>query len=332
MRETVQNKCDLFADNFLELNKKFKWTYTINNRLGALLYTMDNRTVNIEGIQSCRDIIKGHTGIFSQFKDIPNFMVATILSLKKDPDVILKHSVAVYDALRAAGFYSAPYLVISAVSIAMYSDADHFQDYVLSAKQFYDAMKEEHRFITSSDDYGFAALLALAEKPVEQTIREMENCYTLLKQDFSNSNAVQALSQVLSFSMDNVPAKCKRVVDLFYALKNRGCKFGLSTELSFLGVVASLQQDVNILADEIAEINNYLKEKKGFGYWSVSATERLMFAAAIVCDNYLEDVKKDTISITLSNNIASILLAQQMATIAVTSSVTAAAAASSSSY
>jgi hypothetical protein len=328
MRDTLRNKCDLFADNYNSLYKKFKWNYAINTRLGALLYTMDDRGVDIEAILRCRKVIKENTGVFSQFKDTTNFMTAVMLSLHTEPEAMLKGAVTVYDAMKKEGFHSSSYLVIAAISIALQSDPYNYQQIISSAKKYYDAMKEEHRFITSADDYGFAALLAMTDKPVFQTVREMEYCYRTLKEVFSSSNAVQSLTHVIAFSEEDTVAKCKRVVELHRAMKKRKCKLGYGVELSFLGVIALLQEDSEKLADEIAETQEYLKNKKGFGIWSASSTERIMFSVALVCDDYLTDVKKNTMELTLANNVTGILLAQQMATMAAASGAAAAAASS----
>lgn len=330
MRDSLRNKVNLFTDNYQRLSNKFKWGYTINNKLGALLYTMEDRVVDVEAISICRQIIKDNTGIFSQFKDITNFMISVMLSLKPEPEIVLRNSIGIYNDLKDEGFHSSSYLVLAAVSIAQKADPSDYQRIIITTKSFYDAMKQQHPFITSYDDYGFAALLAMSGKPADQAVREMEECYRILKQDFSYSNSVQSLAEVLTFSEEYPSVKCKRVVDLYQALRQRKCKFSADMQLSFLGVTAVLKEETNKLADEIAEMNEYLKQIKGFGLWTSTAGERAMFAAALVCDDYLFDTKRDTMGMTLVNNTAGIILAQQMATIAAATIASASAATSAS--
>lgn len=328
MKDTLRNKCDLFVDNYTALSKKFKWNHAINSRLGALLYTMENRRVDEEAILRCRNVIKENTGVFSQFKDTTNFMTSVMLALHAEPEAMLKGAINVYDSMKKEGFHSSPYLVIAAITIALQSDPYNYHRIIISAKNYYDTMKDEHKFITSADDYGFAALLAMTDKSVAQAVREMENCYRILKGDFFNSNTVQTLSQVLTFSEEEAYAKCKRVADLHKALKERKAQIGSGIELSFLGVLALLQRNTDLLADEIVETKEYLKSKKGFGTWSISSTERIMFAVALVCDDHLMDTKKSPLELAVANNITGILLAQQMVTMA---AATGAAVAASSS-
>jgi hypothetical protein len=328
MRDSLKNKCDLFANNYKDVSKYFKWTYSTNHRLGALMYTMEDRPIDVTSIDRCRKVIKENTGIFSQFKDTTNFITAVMLSLQTEPETVLKEALNVYDAMKKEKFHSSPYLVLAAMTIVLQTDPYHFHTVIRTARSYYDAMKEQHRFITSSDDYGFAALLALTDKSVHQAIREMEECYKFLKERFRYANAVQALSHILTFSELEVADKCTRVIELRQDLMVRNCKFGLGMELSFLGVVALLNESTVKIADEIADVNEYMKNKKGFGYWSVSKSERLMYAMALVCDDYLTDQKKNKMEMTLANNITGIILAQQMAMLSATSASTAAAASS----
>lgn len=328
MRETMRDKCSLYVNNYLKLKRTFKWEYTMNHRMGALLYTMENRGVDVDGIKNCREFIKANTDIFSYFRSNTNLIVSTMVSLRPEPDVKIRDAVRIYESLKREGFHSSPYLVFAAITISIYAEREDQQNCVTRAKAFYDAMKTEHRFLTTADDYTCAALMALSKREVSPMIREMESCYHWLKSDFRHSNAVQSLAQVLSYSEEMTQVKGKRVVDIYQALKVRGLNFGRYIELPFLGVVSMLPKEISEIADEIAEVNCYLKKMKGFGAWSISAKERLMFAAALVCDSFLSDASDRVFEGTLSN-ITTALIISQATTIAVTSVIAANAAASS---
>jgi hypothetical protein len=316
----------LFADNYKVLKSDLPWNYSTSIKLGALLYSMEGRNADSQAVKSCKSMIKERTGIFSQFKDTTCFMTSVILSLKENPEEILERALDIYDIMKEQGFHSSPYLVLAALSIALRADKYDYRTLIIKAKNYYDAMKREHRFITSSDDYGYAAMLAMSDKLIDQAVREMENCYRLLKEEFSHSNAIQSLSHVLTFSDEEPVVKCSRVAELQRTLADKGCRFGSGMELSFLGLVSLLGGDLDQIAGEIAQANEYLKKKKGFGYWSISSKERIMYAAALVSEDYLADAGKGTMELTLANNITGILLAQQMAMIAASSGAAAAAA------
>lgn len=330
MKETLRMKCNLIADNYQDLAKEFKWNSSANHRFGALFYTLNEKNVDNAAITRCRKIIKENTGVFSQFKDITNFTTSVVLSLQDQPETVFLNTLKIYDMLKQEGLYSSPYLVLAATSIAIQAEPFDYTRIVTATKDIYKAMKKEHKILTSSDDYGFAALLAMQEKPINDINNEVEACYRILKKDFISSNSLQALSQVLTISEEDSNIKCKRVVDLNQALKVRKCKIGSGIERSFLGIAALFEMDCNQIADEIAEFYEYLKYKKGFGSWSITRDERVMFAIAILCMEYLEGAKQNAVKMTLSNNVTVIMIAQQMAAIAAASAAVAAASASSS--
>ncbi len=315
MKETLRNNCDLFAENYYEMKKNFKWSNSISMRLGALLYVLENQTLDVREINRSRKIINDNTGALSQFKDITNFMVSVFLSFQKEPEASFKRILNTYDAMKKEGFHSSPYLILAAMSVVFQAEQEQYQQIITSARGYYNAMKAEHRFITTSDDYCYSALLAINGKPVSEDILEMENCYQRLKENFTHSNAIQSLSHILTLNSEPTDIKCKRVEDLYHALRRRKCKFGLGIELSFLGVVLLLDEESEKLADEIAEINEYLGSKKGFGTWSLIDKERIMYSIAIACSQYLDDAKKNTLELILANNITGIIRSKQVTTV-----------------
>jgi hypothetical protein len=155
----------------------------------------------------------------------------------------------------------------------------------------------------------------MMNKPVEQAEKEMEDCYQQLKTIFHHSNALQSLSHVLTLSNEDISARCKQVESFYQALRARKCKFGLGIELSFLGIILLLTEDIEKVADEIAEVDAYLNGKKGFGVWSLIDKERIMYSIALVCDKYLEADDRNTMKMILLNDITNILRAQQVTSI-----------------
>jgi hypothetical protein len=312
-------KCDLLANNYSMIYQNFKGNYATNLRYGALLYALSDKSVDIGAISQCKTIIKKNTGVFSQFKDITFFMTTVMLSLVENPEEVFQRTVKIYEDMKNEGFHSSAYLAMSSLFIALKAEPFDYQIIISMTKRFFDAFKKEHRFITSYDDYGFATMLALAGLPVDQTVREAEYCFYKLKEYFSSSNSVQSLTHTLAFGEEDPSIKCDRVIEVYQTLKNKKCKFGKGGELPFLGVIALISDDINRITDEIVEINEYLKTKKGFGSWSISSQERIMLASALVCSGYVEGRKDSKQELTLANSITSIVMAQQMAIIAATS-------------
>jgi len=329
--QNLRNKCDLFADNYQTLKKNFKWEYAMMHCLGAIIYTNAGLPANIEAIKESKDIIKKNTGLFSAFKETTLFALSTLFSLEPNPEELFQQTLKVYDDMKKAGFHSSVYLTLAAFSIAKQTEKYDVQSVINRAKEFYDAMKKEHRFLTSTDDYGYAAMLATTDLSVPQAIREMETCYKLLKKDFGTGNALQSLTHVLTMGEESALAKCERVKQVYQSLTRKGCKLSKYSELATLGILTLLSEDVEKITDEIMEVYQQLIEKKGLGKWSLSKHERTMYGAALVAEDYIKDIQKNSMSMTLTNSITNILIAQQTAMIIAASTAASASAASSGS-
>ena len=61
---------------------------------------------------------------------------------------------------------------------------------VRKAKDIYQSMRQEHPFLTSGEDSGFAVMLALSDLTVNNAINEIERCYQQLKDNFFSKNAI----------------------------------------------------------------------------------------------------------------------------------------------
>lgn len=329
--ENLKKKCDLFADNHQSLKKNFKWDYGMMHCLGAIIYTNVGLPVNIEAIKESKEMIKKNTGLFSSFKDTTLFALSTLFSLEPNPGELFQKTIKIYDDMKKVGFHSSAYLTLAAFSIAKQTEEYDVPSVINRAKEIYDAMKTEHWFLTSSDDYGYAAMLATTDLSVTQAIREMETCYGLLKKTFSTGNALQSLTHVLTMGDEPALAKCERVNQVYQSLANKGCKLSKYSELASLGILALISEDVEKLTDEITEVYQELIEKKGFGKWSLTKHQRTLYGATLVMGEYIKDIQMNPISMTLANSITNILIAQQTAMIIAASSAAATSAASSGS-
>ena len=80
------------------------------------------------------------------------------------------------------------------------------------------------------------------------------------------------------------------------------------------------------MAEDMKDVDAFLDQQKGYGFFGIDRKTRLMHAAMIVSDEYMPRGEVDTAA--LSGTIA-MLIAQQIATCAIIASTTATTAASS---
>ncbi len=171
--------------------------------------------------------------------------------------------------------------------------------------------------------------MALSDKEDVAMIEDSEQCYRSLKPNFFSSNAVQSLSHVLALCNGDSDSKCRKTMDLFEKLKNAGHKYGTDYELPTLGILAVSGGDLDGIIQEISEIDDWLSQQKGFGFFSsITRKQRLMHAGIIAQKDFLN---KDTMQTAAVNSTISLIIAQQAAMCAAIAASSAAAASSSSS-
>lgn len=326
----IKEKTDLFAENYQELKRSFRYEYGQMHYLGALLYVNDGRRVRAEEITKAKDIIKRNTSFFSAFKEAAFFALAAMLSLEDNAEEVFKKTLNIYDDMKAAGFHASPYLTLAAFSLGKNADFDS-KSLIKRAKGFYDAMKREHRYLTSMDDYGYAAMLSASDLEIEPAIHEMEACFLLLKKYFGKGNALQSLTHILALGEEEAQIKCLRTIEIFETLNRKGCKLSKYSQLSALGILVLISKDVETVTDEIKAVYDMLLEKKGFGSWSITKQDRVMYSTALVSNAYVEDILKTPLHVSLANSVTNIVIAQQTAVICASTSAVGAAISSSSS-
>ena len=292
--------------------------------MAALLYTAEDKVIDAEAIRQSYGLIKDYTGLFSMFRGNSALNIATMLSLTGDREKRLSDTLQVYDALKEAWFHATDYLVVAAYQIAAGTSADGFQTAVPRMRAFYDGMKEQHPFLTSSDDYIFSAMLGLSDVDITVGVERMEQLYRALKTEFFSGNGVQALAEVLVLG-DKTTEVIDRVLAFRQLLREIGIQDGEPVHAAVLGILALLPGTVDEIVRDVGETFEYLREQKGFSAWSFSKQELELYAVALTAYEHLDSVKSGILTSALSTSITNIIIAQQAAMTAAAASSAAAA-------
>ncbi|QSF45657.1 DUF4003 family protein [Paenibacillus tianjinensis] len=328
MNAQFEARLELFAQNTQAVKKAFAWKSGQINRLAALLYTAENKTVDVDAIRRSSDLIKSTTGPFSTFRGNLSVCIAAMLSLSGGKEALLANTLHVYDLLKGLKFRASDYLVVAAYQIAAHTTPDQYERTAERARHFYDSMKANHRFLTGQDDYIFSAMLALSDLEPERGTARMEQLYAELKPEFLSGNSVQALTQVLVLGEDT-PEAAARVLALRDAFRSRNIRLDKEYTLSSLGVLSLLPAGHETLVQNISDTYESLRTKKGFGSWSITKQELLLLSAALVAYKQIDELKNGVLTTALSTSLTNIVIAQQTA-IAVAATSSAAAASSAS--
>lgn len=321
MNERTLARCKNLIKNKETMKSAFAWEDGLTHLACAGIFINKEQTANEEMLLQCKDILKRNTGIFSNFKSTAKPMIVAMLAANENPQLLMERGLKVYDLLKEE-FMSSVYLPIAAMIIAQYADEARYAELAQRTRRIYKQMRADHPFLTSGEDSTFCALMALLDKPDEVLLGDAEECYKTLKSNFFSSNAVQSLSHVLAMCDGEPKIKCQRTMELFQKLKEAGHKYGTSYELPTLGVLAMADGNQDEIAAEMAEIDQWLSEQKGFGFFSsISAKQRLMYAGMIAQRDYINDKMMQGAAV---NGVISLIVAQQAAMCA---AITASAAA-----
>jgi len=319
MTNTLKQRCELFVKNRDIMKNNFKWDNSMLHPLCASLYTEKTLEVDAFKIKMCKEIIKNNTGIFSNFKSTPFLALATMLSFDENPEGKMQEILKIYEILKKE-FRSSVYLPLSAFVISDMVEAFDYERVAKKAKDIYEKMKNEHPFLTSGEDCGFAVMIAMSNLSAHDAIEEMEKCYELLRSMFFSANAVQSISHTLALGEEDAKKKCNKVIDIFEKLKNKNCKYGTGVELSVLGMLAMTTDNIYQLTNDISEVNEFLLSCKGFGALSIGKTQRIMYAAILVAQEYKNQCSEHVMNMATINSVTSIIIAQQVAITAVMAS------------
>jgi len=324
MRESLTKKCESFIRNRDVIKANFKWDSVYIVPVCASELTGKNIEADSDRLLQCKKLVDENTGVFSNFRGNVKLPIITKLAQDDYPAQKLENTKKIYEILKKY-FWGSQYLTLVATILADMVYVDEADRYASRGKKIYELMKKEHPFLTSGEDGVFAVLMAFSEKEDSELIADMEACYDILKGQFSSSNSVQSLSHVLALSDGTPEEKCKKVFALNQELKNSGRKYGTYYELAVLGAVSLVSDDIKALAEDVLNVDGFLANQKGYGFFGIDKKTRLMHAAMLVASDYSKEGNTETAAIT---GTLAMVAAQQAAMCAVIASSAAAASAS----
>lgn len=328
MRETLLHLCESFIINRDIIKSKFGWESSYMYPVCAAVFTDKRQIADPQKLEHCKKILNTYTGIFSNFRSSAKLVMISMMAVSNDPEGKLSDALKVYDSLKNH-FFTSSYLPVASMIIADMTDKLHFDEISARTRHIYDLMKREHPFLTSGEDSVFAAMLALSKMSDEDVVIETERCYDILRDSFFSSNAIQSLSHVLALCEGDAEMKCERTMELFRKLKESGRKYGTSYELATLGVLAMLPAEIDVIAKDVLDADEYLSAQRGYGIFGLTSKQRLMHAGMIAASDYIGGGSAAAMQSAAVSSAISLIAAQQAAICAVIAASTAASASSS---
>lgn len=330
MRESLLDICELFIKNKDIMKKNLKFEQEGIHYTGALIYTEKNQIIDFDKIKTAKEIIKDNTNMFSSFRGIGYTLGAIRLSLSTYPESKFKETLRAYELLKKE-FSRSEHLSSVAYFIAELEENKlvNVEELVKRSKEVYTKMKNNHPFLTSSEDISLAVLIAMNTENIDETIEEMERYYNKLRGRFTIGNPLQSLSHVLSLSKNNIDERALKVENIYDNMKAKKLKYGKNYELPLLGILALSEKSVDNITEDIEDVYNKFKEVGIVKTFGLGRTEGLMYASLLVAIDYYKKEANSSIKEIAINNIITIIIQEIMVMTAITATIVATSASSS---
>lgn len=331
MNLELKAKVDFMVENYNELKGNFMWDTGLLKHFCAMMHATRGKKVNVDRIKEIKKYIKEETGWMSDCRGTNELIIATLLCFEEDYKNFFKNMLEVHEKMRQEGFKKGIYLPLASYTIAKSVPRDQWSYKIQRMNEFYSKMKENHFWLTSKDDYVFAAVLAATDLNVQETMEKVEECYsTLNKEGFWKGNDLQTLSHIMALGEEAVEEKCSKANRLYHKLVDEKCKLK-NSGLATLGVLTLIASDEDQIVRDVKEVSDYVYEKKGYGMLSLEKSTRIILSANLVSDFYVDEIKKGVLEVSLANSITAIIIAQEQAAVAAACAASATATASASS-
>ncbi len=313
MNEEFTILCEGFIANRDIVRKVFPFESMYMLPVSANVFSQQGMLADEYKLKQCKRIVEFNASIFSEFRGNVVAPVAAKLCLTSEPKEQFERVSAIYKKLKKY-YHGSSYVALLASILNELADDSNMDEIIEKGSRLYSRMKENHPFLTSFEDSVMAGFLAFSQKSDDELVDDMEECYTLLREHFSNKNALQSVSHILAMGEGSPVQKVERMMQLYDRLSDAGKKYGKYFELSTLAGLSLLSDDIGKITEYIVQADDFLSTQKGYGFAGIDKKTRLMHATMITADMYSNS---KTVTVAASAATIAILAAQQAAFCAV---------------
>jgi len=274
---------NLFSENNKAFQKAFHVEYNEMLALGALIATAKGKVLTKEKIKESYKLLTKNTGIFSSFRDTLRVPMTAEMACADEPQRYFEELNQVYKQLMTHFTIGSERRALAALMIYNNCPPELLYRMPDETYEMYQRLREQHPFLTGSEDMSYAALMAIKGGSPDAMVQDMEECYHLVKERFKlHFEPIHNVAQILSLNNKMSPKEKVELFNEYYDFLKKG-KFRISVG-DPLAIVAILV-NIGIGKDEMLELcqkyNDFLKKQKGFGFLGVSTQSRRMMAIAL---------------------------------------------------
>lgn len=289
MNSVLRKQCDLLVENRKTVSSVFWCDFNILRITCASLYAGKNRRADAEVMKECRKIVRKKKNFVSDFRGNVNSMIVARMSMSASPEKYFDDLLEINGMFKRNRLIGSEYRILSAMIINDTVGRSKAKEHIDRLYEIYDGMSKRHAFLTSPADLPMAAVISCCDLESDRVLNEMEECFSVLKEKFRlRRNAVQACSHVLSLYPEDASLKCGKLFEVWDKLKKAGHKYGSYVELAVLAALTGLDISADQIVRDVMDADDYLKENRGFGNFTLGAKTRRMFAALMTITSETE--------------------------------------------
>ena len=290
MDAKLQERCNLQIENEKILRQASRLETEESIKLGALLFTAMGYTADPEKIRKCRQILKTKAGFFSSFRGTLQFVILLKMTLKQDPEQYIDGVIETYEKLTAN--IALPGMMLTMIAVTIYEKkGDRDLDVLIEDILYiYSQVKKVHPYLTNEADMAYITLMVFAGRATGDVEEEKEAIYLELKNRYQlTSEVAQEAALVLLTSGKEKEEKVDRFIAMYEAVKEGKHATAKNRSMSIYGVFVDLDRSVEEAARAVCEVDEYLKDQKGYRSISAGGDFRRVLAATLVLQFYTTD-------------------------------------------
>jgi hypothetical protein len=323
----VEAKITQYLQLYESMKTTYKWKISDPSlRMIPLFYLMKDHPFEPNRYESFLSAIRNETGMFSNFRGMNLYLIAAMMDTEGYTAASVSQLMELEKKLKQQKI-KGPYMPMVAVSLL---SEPALSPRLVKSQAIYQLMKKEHKFLTGSDDFPMAVLLAKDERHPEQLIERMELYYDRLsKERYHKGNMLQMMTHILTVLQPetlqiSLVERCEGFLDEMKRQKVKWSDYFYPQ----IPLLVLNEQPVEEVVRYLSEYAKQLSVTKGFKWQGSMNT---MLAAMLVVSDFMKSEEYDALLRTgVTTVIQQIMQAQQAAMIAAIGASTAAAASASS--
>lgn len=288
MEQTLLELTETFLQYQKDLEAMQFWQpYRVVFPISAYIHMVRGYQPDRERFLRCRQALELSFGIFSSFRGSGKLIYTSLLATTPRPKDTLTRTTMAYESLRQY-YRTSMHLPTLAFLFAQTFRKGHYDEYARKSYEIYRAMKQEHLFLTQSEDVVYSGLLALTDRDIEDIMVEIEESYFYLKKSLRRrKDVLQSVSHALTLCYGDPDKKCQNLLNLMSALKENGITYGRGFEVVSLAILANMQIEPKVIVRDFLEVDSHLRQLKQYGFFGLSKSMRYMHVVMILSCYYM---------------------------------------------